>query len=301
LAYDWPLLPWSGTLALTALLAYAWLAPPANATAPVPTAWPRPRTALLAGLAALTAVAGLVDARTGGFGWPTAVAQPAVDPLWRAVEGLLLLTASVSLAVAVVLTAGRPRSRRALVAAVAGVGLVAFLAALPVWDLYADRPPWRAAPDPLDLAVAALPLIAAATLAAVAAGAAWAGRHRSRAAAAGLAALSGLALLAVTGVVADARFHRLVPYRSEEAPLLRAEIFLVEPNTVAPSMEVPARAVLPGTAEPETVRPSLWPDDVWTAEFQFPSGLLVALWLVGVLAAVAAVLAAEDPADRLPA
>lgn len=296
LMYAWPRLPWSGTLALAALLAYVWLTPPATGTA-VPPGWPRPRAALLAGLAALTAAAGLVDARTGGLGWPTAVAQPAVDPLWRVVEGLLLSAASVSLAVAVLVTVGRPRSRRALAVVVAGVGVVAVLAALPMWYLYADRPPWQAAPDPLDLAVAALPLIAAAMLAAVAAGAAWAGRRRSRAAAAGLAALSCLALLGVTEVMADARFHRLVPYRSEEAPLLRAEVFIVELNTVAPSMEVPARAVLRGTAEPETVRPTLWPDDVWTAEVEFSPGLLVALWLVGVLAAVAAVLAAEDSDD----
>lgn len=99
---DLQLMPYAGTLALTALLAFALTTPPAEPTR----RWER-RFGLL-GLALLAFTAGLVDARTDGFGWPAEF--PGGDDLNALAESGSLILAAGALTVAVLLHSRlRPR------------------------------------------------------------------------------------------------------------------------------------------------------------------------------------------------
>lgn len=100
---DRQLVPYAGTLAMTALLSFALASPPSQH---------RPvlaRRLGLGGLALLAITAGLVDARTGGYGWP---AEIGTGRNGSAPIELNILTMSMAALVAAVIgCAGRLRRR----------------------------------------------------------------------------------------------------------------------------------------------------------------------------------------------
>jgi hypothetical protein len=300
LVYNRPLVAWSGTLMVAALLAYAWLA----LSAPVRWDTARggggrswPDRALLVGLAALTVVAGLVDDRYGGFGWPLSASQPA-GGLAGALEAGLMLCAAIGVASAVVATVGRPRSRRWLIGTAAAAVVTAAVAVVAVWtNLTADRPAWRPVPDPTELVVAVLPFAVAAVLAVVAAGTVAAAGSRMTGTA--LVSLAGLALLAAYQAAVSAPLHATASASVERnsaflqpglaygtgnlgsADVLVAYATRVQ-RPVGPDLSVGSA----GTASPPA---DLWPQDFWTAEFSWAQtmpALAAVLCLIGLLAAV---------------
>ncbi|MFI5935197.1 hypothetical protein [Actinoplanes sp. NPDC051494] len=67
---DRRLIPWAGTAAIAALLAVAWMSPALPGSGPRWSRW-----TALGGLALLTVTAGVVDARTDGYGWPAELTE----------------------------------------------------------------------------------------------------------------------------------------------------------------------------------------------------------------------------------
>ncbi|MEU7873614.1 hypothetical protein [Dactylosporangium sp. NPDC049140] len=116
-------LPWTGSLAMTAFLLYTLSLP-----GPLPVV-----VARRIGVACLAAVALSVDARTGGSGFPNALLD-LTGPGARELDGTLIVAGLVALAVAAGL--GRRRGVH-----LAGLAAVAFLALLVAPMLYAwSRP-----------------------------------------------------------------------------------------------------------------------------------------------------------------
>jgi hypothetical protein len=302
LVRDRPLVAWSGTLTMAALLAYAWLglSRPVRwnaARAGSGRSWPD--RALLVGLAALTAAAWLVDARSGGYGWPLA-ASLTTGGLAGGVAAGLLLCAAIGVAGAVVATVGRPRSRWWLIGTAGAAVTVAAVATVPVWiNLTVNRTRWLPVPDPTQMVVAVLPFAVAAVLAVVAAGTVAAAGMRMTGAV--LVPLAGLALLAGSQAAASARLH------AEAAiPVQRSGVFL-QPGLRYGRDDLPTNVIIavqatrvgPGLSAGSAGTPSPprdGPQDFWTAEFSWAQampGLAAMLFLVGLVAAVNVLLPVE--------
>jgi hypothetical protein len=304
-----PLVPWSGTLTMAALLAYAWLA------LSRPVRWDAARTgggrswpdrALLVGLAALTVEAWLVDNHNGGFGWPLAAGRLA-GGLTGGVEAALLSGAAIGVAGAVIATMGRPRSRRWRIGTAVAAVMAAAVAVVPVWiNLTADRVPWRPAPDPTELVLAVLPFAVAAVLVVVAAALVAAARMRLTAAV--LVPLAGLALLAGSQAAVSTRTHAEAAIPVERnSVLLRPGLVYARDDQVTAGVAVayaiqrqpPGDPQLPpGSADTPSQLADLWPRDFWTAELSWEQAvpaLTVMLYLLGLLAAVTVVLPVEAP------
>jgi hypothetical protein len=307
-----PLVAWSGTLTMAALLAYAWLAlsgPVRWDAARTGGGQSRPERALLVGLAALTVEAWLVDDHNGGFGWPLAAGRLAGGPA-GAVEAGLLLGAAIAVSGAVVATVGRLRSRRWLIGTAVAAVVAAAVAAVPVWNnLTVDRVPWRPAPDPTELVLAVLPFAVVAVLAVVAAATVAAAEMRLTGAA--LVPLAGLALLAASQAAVSARSHAAAVISVERhgvflAPGL-AYVRNERPNVevivaYATRVQPPGDPQLsPGPADAASPLADLWPRDFWTGELswaQVVPALTVMLYVVGLLAAVTVVLPVEAHDNR---
>jgi len=199
---DRQLLPYSGTVALGALLAFAMASP----SRPGARRWPR--RAALASLALLALTAGLVDARTGGYGWPAEFAAGRGGS--GLVEAGLLTAATAAVAAAVLGHAGRLLRWRHIPAV-----LVALLVLVPFGTMALDpvtmpgeTPPNRA----LRGAVLLLPTLSI-VLVCLAVSAALASRRLGRWAAAGL---FPILVLAAGALLATSR-NDLVSARDDPA------------------------------------------------------------------------------------
>jgi hypothetical protein len=301
-----PLVAWSGTLTMTALLAYVWLAlsGPVRWDAARTGAQSWPGRALLVGLAALTVEAWLVDDHNGGFGWPLAAGRLA-GGVAGAVEAGLLLGAAIAVSRAVVATMGRPRSRRWLIGTAVAAVMAAAVAAVPVWiNLTADRVPWRPAPDPTELVLAVLPFAVVAVLAVVAAATVAAAGMRLTGAA--LIPLAGLALLAASQAAVSARSHpeAVIPVERHGVFLAPGLAYLGadQPNAgvavaYVDRVQPPGDPQLsPGPVDAGSPLADLWPRDFWTGELSWAQAipvLAVMLYLVGLLATVSVVVPVE--------
>lgn len=156
---DLQLLPYAGTLALAALLG-AVLARPTPAGGR-----PWPQRAAIAGLAALTLLAAVVDARTGGYGWPAELNR--APGLAVFVESGLLAVAGILLSIAALTGIRRPiRWWRYL--PIAAVGLLFVIGLVDQYLRDQRFTIFEAPPDPVALA-AALALPCAAVLLLIAA------------------------------------------------------------------------------------------------------------------------------------
>ncbi|SRR6266516_2850416 len=304
-----PLVAWSGTLTMAALLAYAWLAlsgPARRDAARTGGGRSWPDRALLVGLAALTVEAWLVDDYNGGFGWPLAAGR-LVGAGWAgAVEAVLLLGAAVGVSGAVVATVGRPRSRRWLIGTAVATVMAVATAGVPVWiNLTVDRAPWRPAPDPTELVLPVLPFAVIAVLAVVAAATMAAAGMRLTGAA--LVPLAGLALLAGSQAAASARLHAEAAVSMQRNGIVAAAGLAYLRDDWAPAHAILAYTTTrvqppgdpqlpPGSADAPSPLADLWPRDFWTAEFSWAQAvpvLMVMLCFVGLLAAVTVVLPVE--------
>ncbi len=283
LALDAPLLPYAGSAAVAALLAWALSA---GAGRPVGV-----------GLAALTGAAVLMDTRSAGYGWPTGIGGAGWDGL---AEAGMLAVAGVAFAVAVGRLVELPVRRwRLLVAAGAWLsaallfvaGLVAVLSAA------TEEPDVPARPLALAMAV---PGAVALLLAAVAA-LGWAGRRGLPAAA---AVPLVVLLAAAAGTLPGNDAFQAPP--AEEAPLTVHAIVRIDAEYPRFVDRGPGEPVVSATAdgpaleerkpEPDPGVPPITSVDVWSADWSDITAAVAALAvLTGLVVLLGALLPPEPP------
>ncbi|MFC4070025.1 hypothetical protein [Actinoplanes subglobosus] len=189
--YDHPVVPYSGTLAMVALLALACSAPKRASVRP----WSR--RAALTGLTLLTAVALLADGREDGYGWPMAVADDS-DTVALLTEVLLSTAGAGALALAVLGRATRLFQRRNLPGVVAGLAVLATAAYI---AKHPETPYDGMIPADIGLRLNVLmPVAAVGAALCLAANAAWTSAAALRPAAAGLLAAGVLSWAGFTGL-----------------------------------------------------------------------------------------------------
>lgn len=276
--------PYSGTLAMAAIFTAV-------------SSRPAPSRRLLCGLAALTALAWSVDARGGGFGWPTGLAEPATG-VRAVVEAALLLGGGVALLGADVgFVVGRVR-----VGVVALVVLV--VAAWPLWGF--ETPLLLSTQDRTGLLVATLPLLAVVVLGIFAADRALSFAHFSGTGAAGAATLAGLAALAVRYRAGETRFSPAPIVRHLSPP--EGDAYQVSIDVYARVTDGPIAVLAPGAREfstafstqvpgpaPVTPPAPTWSDGgFWTAQFSWAEVSTAVLAMICVAAVVAVAMAGQD-------
>lgn len=281
--------PYSGTLTMAAILAAVWCSP-------------APSRRLLCGLAALATLAWSVDARGGGSGWPTGLAEPATGMRAGAEAALLLGGGIAILGVDVGFVV-----RRVRVGVVALVLLV--IAAWPLWGF--ETPLLLSTRDRAGLMVATLPLLAVVVLGLLAADRALSFAHFSGTGAAGAATLAGLAALAVRYRAGDLRFapapivHRLSPPSGSYFEL-RIDAYAY-PDEVGRAIMPDSTGLLPPlagvshVAHTPAVAPAPAPAGFWTAQFNWAEMSTAVAAMICVAAVIAVAMAAHNRSTDLDA